>query len=271
MQVSEAKLIKVNSSSPHGPENRPYTFFSLSASEQMQYNTFRGERDNLERRMIQLREECGEIERSERNHQEKEIQELFLDLIKPHLEQLGLTVASSFAGYGEDKKTFVETPYYHPFTDNGHSDFSIRIVYWFSTKDNTLSCTTNLDYREGVSLGKSPKRQMVYDLLRRAIDGKKQDGINFPIVNFGGDFVYFASAEFAIPLIGAVRDILDGIGPEAVGDLNFLHSEYMKQLSYGEVSDTRIQQRVFREAYDRKLEFEMLKAGFTDQKLILVK
>jgi hypothetical protein len=129
-----------------------------------------------------------------------------------------------------------------------------------------------LDYNEGSkSIKKSPERHMTYDLLKRVLETSKQDGINFPITDFRGDFVYFASAEFAMPLIGLVRDILDKIGSEAIEDLNFLHSEYITQIRYGNISDTSVQQRIFKEAYERKLEFELVKAGLIKPQLTTIK
>ncbi len=278
MQVSSVQLVETEGLSIYSDRKIPKTFFSLDAAEQMQYNAFRGKRDKLESRIIELRQEGKELKRNERENGEEEIHELFSELIQSHLKRSGLTAASCFAGYGEDKKTFVETPYYRLFNNADPFDVAIRVVYWFSTKDDTLSCTTNLDYQEGVSLGKSPKRQMVYDLLRKVVEeikqdrpGIKHDGTNFPITDFRGDFIYFASSEYAMPLIGFIRDILETVDPEAIRDLNFLYSEYMKQKSYGEVSDTNIQQRVFREAYERKLETELVKAKFIGSKLTIVK
>ena len=108
-------------------------------------------------------------------------------------------------------------------------------------------------------------------LLKKIVGEREQDGINIPIVSFKGDFVYFASSEFAIPLMGLVRDLLQKVGPEAMEELNILYGEYLNQRNRGEVSDTAVQQKVFREAYEKKAETELVRAGFIEHKLRVVK
>ncbi len=271
MQVSKAALIEVEHSITHEMESMPYTFFTLDASEKMKYNSFRGKQNDLERTIGQMRSEGKEIKPKERQEREEEVQAMFVDLVKPHLEQSGLEALRCFAGYGENKRTFIETPSYALFENNELFDVTVRVFYWFSTKDETLSCTSNLDYRAKGSIIKSPQRQMIYDLLRKVIAEKDQDGTIFPIVSFKGDFVYFASSELAMPLITLVKSIMEQVGPEAMQELNILYGEYMRQRSYGEVSNTTIQLKVFREAYQRKIETELVRAGFIEHKLTRVK
>lgn len=271
MQVSKAELVNVEHSITHEIEGIPYTFFSLDASEKAKYNAFREKHNDLERTIDKIRREGGEIKAKERQERENGVQEMFVELVKPYLNQVGLEAVRCFAGYGEDKKTFVETPYYVLFENNEPFEAALRIVYWFSTKDETLSCTSNLDYRAEGSIAKSPQRHTVYDLLRKYLGERKQDGASFPIVSFRGDFVYFASSEFAMPLIGLVRDILEKVGPEEMKELNVLYTEYMKQKSYGSFCDTAVEQRVFKEAYERKLETELVRSGFIKPKLMVVK
>lgn len=271
MKVSRAEFVEVEHPITHEIERMPYTFFSLDASEQMRYNDFRGKHNDLEKIIDLIRREGSEIKPKERQERENEVSNIFVELIESHLNQAGLEAVRCFAGYGKDKKTFVETPYYVLFENQEPFDAAIRVVYWFSTKDETLSCTSNLDYRAEGSVAKSPQRHMVYDLLRRVVGERKPDETNFPIVSFKGAFVYFASSEFAVPLIKLVRDILEKVGPEAMEELNVLYMEYMSQRSYGEVSNTVVQQRVFKEAYERKLETELVRAGFIEQRLIVVK
>lgn len=271
MQISKAELVKVEHPITHEIEDMPYTFFSLDASEKVRYNAFREKHNDLEKTINQIRREGGEIKAKERQKRENEVQEMFVELVKPYLNQVGLEAVRCFAYYGENKKTFVETPYYVLFENNEPFEVALRVVDWFSTKDETLSCTSNLDYRAEGSIAKSPQRHMIYDLLRKYLGKKKQDGIDFPIVSFKGDLVYFASSEFAMPLIGLVRDILEKVGPEAMEELNLLYREYTSQRSYGEFSNTTVQQKVFKEAYERKLETELVRAGFIEQKLMMVK
>ena len=271
MQVSKVELVEVEHSITYGKEMMPYTFFTLDASEKMKYGAFRKTQNDLETTIGQMRREGREIKPQERQEREKEVQNMFMELVTPHFEQSGLEVAKCFAGYGENKKTLVETPYYVLFDDKKPFDAALRVVYWFSTKDENLSCTSNLDYRAEGSIATSPQRHLVYNLLKKVIAEREQDGINFPIVSFKGDFVYFASSELAIPLIVMFRDLLQKVGPEAMNELNILYGEYLNQKNCGEVSDTAVQQKVFREAYEKKTEMELVRAGFIEQKLIVVK
>lgn len=263
MHVARAELVDVKRILSDETERMPCTFFSLDASERMKYNAFRGRHSDLASVVRRLDEE-------ERKEREKEVKEMFLGLIGSHLNQSGIELTSCYAGYGLDKKVFVETPYYALFRDNKPFDAAVRVVYWFSTQDETLSCTSNLDYRTGGVMVGSPERQMVYDLLRKVSEGE-QDGMKIPIISFKGDFIYFASTEFALTLMKSIKYLFERVGPEAMQELNVLYEEYMNQRSCGEFSDTTVKQRVFREAYERKLETELLKARLIEQKLIRVK
>lgn len=150
-------------------------------------------------------------------------------------------------------------------------DAALRVVYWFSTKDETLSCTSNLGYAAGGLGGNLSQKYVVYDLLRNVIGERKQDGYTFPTVSFRGDSVYFASSGFARPLMGLIWEILEKVGSQAMGELNILYRETINQRSRGENSDTTIQQRVFQEAYKQKLENELTRGGFLKPELVLVK
>lgn len=273
MRVSKVELVDIERTEHsiiHGEGCCPYTFFSLDASERMKYNAFRKIRNDFEMTIEKIKDEGREIDSNERKLDEA-VQEMFVELVRPYLEQSGLKVFRSLTGYGEDKKMFIDTPYYVLFGNNEPFDAALRVAYWFSTKNETLLCTSKLDYRTNGPVAKSPERHVVYDLLKKVLGEREQNGINFPIVSFSGDFVYFASTDFAMPLIGLVRDILQKVGPEAIEELNVLYREYMNQRSYGEISDTSVQQRVFKEAYERKSGIELVRVGFMDQKLIRVK
>ena len=87
----------------------------------------------------------------------------------------------------------------------------------------------------------------MHDLLEKIIEGKEQDGINFPIIFRRGGFLYFASTEFTTPLITFIRNILKKVGPEAMRELKILDKECVNQRE-------RLQQKVFEEAYEIKLE-----------------
>lgn len=269
MHVSKVDWVEEHSIT-HERENIPYTFFSLDSFEKRRYHAFRARHNDLEMTIGQIRSKGSEINPQERQEREKEVSNMFVELMKPHLALSELDAAACFAGYGKDKKTMIETPYYTLFEDKEPFDAALRAIYWFSTKDENLSCKTYLDYRSEGPAQKCPQRQLVYHLLKKAIEKERSDGINFPLVSFKGDFVYFASSEFAMLLMGLVKDILEKIGSHAMQELNVLYTEYIKAKSQGEFSDTVVQQKVFQEAYERKVETELVRAGFIEQKLTLI-
>ncbi len=55
---------------------------------------------------------------------------------------------------------------------------------------------------------------------------------------------------------------MKSIGPDAMKELGILYQEYSEQRRASAVSDTTIQQRVFREAYEKKLTGELIRTGF---------
>ena len=258
MHVSSVELVGFKHPISQDIQSKPTTFFSLDASERMKYNAFRSQRNNLEA-LVEKRQAKG------REIREKELQEMFFDLIQPHLEQSGLEASRCSIGYGEEKETFVGTSDYVLFKNNIPFDVSLRVVYWFSTKDETLSCTSNISYSGEGPTAKSPQSHLVHDLLNKVVSEREQDGTNFPLVSFRGDFIYFASAVFAIPLMNAIADIIKKVGPIAMEELSILYSEYKRTTTYEETPNNSVRQRVFKEAYENKLETELIKAGLIDR------
>ena len=96
MQVSRLERVKGD----HGISF--HTFFHLDASEQLKYNTFRLKRDSLEGIL-------RDMPRDEQEKSEGELQEQFIALVRPYLEQVGLESFSCYAYYGDDKKTSLAT------------------------------------------------------------------------------------------------------------------------------------------------------------------
>ncbi len=263
MDISRAAFVEVERPISKEKEQIPYTFFELDAAEQIAYNTFRVQRDSLEGVVRNL-------SAPERQRVEREVQQKFIDIIQPHFEELGMTIDYCCAYYGKDKKTAVNTVGYRLFEESEPFNTAFKVDYWFSTKDETLSCTSNLHPLSPVGGSKSLSRGVMYDLLKRAVRELRTDGDDGPFFSFKGDFVYFASHRFAVPILDFLKRILFKIGPESLEELKVLHQEYTQQRNRGDISDTIIQQKVFRDAYERKLETELVKAGFKDHKLSLV-
>src|SRR3989344_6773619 len=258
MQVSKIGLIQVEAGSTHKIESMPYTFFSLDASERRGYNAFRKKQNNLEKIIDQIRSGGREIGEDEREKKEKEVGDMFIELIRPYIERSGLEAAGCFAYYGKKEETLVTTPPYLLFKNNEPFDVAIEVIYRFSMKDETLVCTSNLSY-----IAKYPPVQVFYDFLRKVFEERARDGTNLPITYLRGNGVYFASSDFAKPLIILVKALFENIGPEAIKELSALYRESMK--NYGELSGTTVQPRVFKEAYERRLETELARAGFIEQ------
>ena len=261
MEVSRAELVNVKNPITDEIEQIPHTFFSLSASEKMQYNSFRIAQDTLEKKVNELRNKRKEIKKED----EKKIQEEFIKMIKPYFESTGLKVEYCFAGYGSAKQALVQTPHYKLFEQDDPFDISFKLTYWFSTKNEELSCTSYLESHSKRPLG---CQQVVQDLLRKTVQEQKQDGISFPLTNFNG-FIYFASTDFAIPLMRFIGNLLEKLGPETMDELTTIHREYQNQIIYGE--EETVQGKVFKDAYERRVEEGLIKAKFIEPKLTIVK
>ena len=85
MEVSRAELVEVEHSFEDQKEMHPYTFFSLNASEQNLYDSFRAKHDNLERVISGLKNKG--LGGEEREKGEKELEKMFLELVNPYLQR----------------------------------------------------------------------------------------------------------------------------------------------------------------------------------------
>lgn len=235
-------------------------FFQLNSGEQALYNRFLQERAELERKVEAAQRQMN----PERQRGEEEIQNLFRELISPYMTCCRLEVASCFATYGDNAGIMVQTPVYVLFREKEPFDVAYQVCLWFSTNQEVLSSHSRLRYvaKSGESLA---KKAVINDLIRKIID-VDGDGITKPMLKFRGDGLYFASTEFAPHLLMFIRKMLGVLGKECIEELQILLREYFNQCSREEYSDTTIQKRVFKEAYETKLEQELIKSGFKEYK-----
>ena len=187
---------------------------------------------------------------------------MFLELVSPYLQRQGLEAVGCFTTYGNDRKTFLEMPHCHLFQNNHPFNAFIEPKFLFSTEDENLSCESHLLYQSKDD--NICERSVVYDLFEKIAEGKKQDGINFPILSFRADYLYFASTDLAMRLMCFVKNILKKVGPDAMKELKILYGEYLNQCSRREFSDTKLQQEVFKGAYENKLEKALRIYEFND-------
>ena len=249
MEVSRAELVEMK----HlwGLESLPHTFFSLDASEQKLYDSFRAKQNNLEKLTHELKN--NGVGTEEREKGEKEVEKMFLELVSPYLQRQGLKALGCFTTYGNDaRKTYLIMPHYHLFQNNHPFNVFIEPKFLFSIDDENLSCESHLVYQSKDD--NICERYVMYDLFERIIEGKRQDGINFPILSLRADYLYFASTKFAMPLMSLIQNIFKKIGPDSMKELKILYNERLNQLRRVQFSDTKLQQEVFKEAYENKLE-----------------
>jgi len=241
MEVSRVELNET--------EKFPYTLFSLNPSEQSLYDSFRAKHHNLEILIDELKNKGLEKEKEEEKKKgETELEKMFLELVNPYLAKKGLEALGCFTTYGTPKyprRTFLRMPCYRLFENNQPVNALIELSYIFSSETEDLSCESHLSYikKNDDVCG----RHVLYDLIEKITEGTEQDGITFPMI-FCSGFLYFASTEFTMPLMSFIKNILDKIGPAEMDKLSILFREYLNQRS------ETLQQEVFREAYQSRLE-----------------
>ncbi len=224
-------------------EGTPYTLFSLDATEQERYASFRKRHSGLEGCIQGLKMQ-------ERRLREHEVQEDFKEIINPYLKQCGLEIATCFAGYGKEKRTHVQTPHYKLSNQGdtiGHVDF------WFDEQENTLASKAILVL--------NTDRDMFDDTFKMIVGKKVQDGSNVPLLSFQGNGIYVASTECISPLFGLMRDVIGALD-SAFKEIRLLHQEY---IAHKGNEHYKIQARVFKEAYEKRLREALTEAGFIKQ------
>ncbi len=244
----------------------PHTFFELTPAEKVKYDSFRNKHSRL-KNMVDASptKMLGLKEREKREDGEREASEMFLDLVSPYFHKINLETTRSFTCYGKPRQTIVEVPAYVLFESGKPFNSAIKFNFCFSTENEDLSCESEIAHThcQNYSGTIRPETFAVHELFESVIKGIKQDGVNFPMLSFsafGGSLISFASTDFAVPLMTSIRTVLEKVEPESMKELTTLYREYINQAMNEESYTTKIRQKVFREAYENKLE-EIIK-GF---------
>ena len=198
----------------------PFTMFSLEPSEIIKYNSFRSERDNLESTL-------KNIPSKEKEERMGKVSNLFSEFIMPYLENYGLECSKSHVYWGNSKRVCVNTPHYNLFKKGESFDVCAEAVYWFSTRDENLRGTSYLSLVRTGPL----EKQVIYNLIKRTIQDESGDGIKYPLFDFRGDFMYFASTNFSKFLMLFIREMLEEIGPKTMEELSVLYRESLDRSS----------------------------------------
>lgn len=253
MKVSNVRLIEKELMG--GRITLPYTFFELNSSEKIIYNSFRIEHKKIKGKVREMNSE-------ERDSLEGKVNQIFKDLITPYLEKSGVKLGMGFGGY-DKRDTFMATnPAYKLFEKDNFFDISCEVVYWFPTNNEELACTSYL--KETSSSYDKIQERITGDLISLCLGNQKLDGINRPIIDIRGNGIYFASTDFAVKIMKAIKIALGRIGKENFEELMILHREYD-----GKEAGTT-PRKVLREAYDNKLVSLAMQADLIKQKLEVV-
>ena len=190
-----------------------------------------------------------------------------LEIINPHLKAIGnLEARRCFVLYGDTREARVETPTYRIFDPEEPFDLAYTVDFYFPTANDALSCKSSLSYAGGEFAQDQRNMVILNHAFARCNEGIKQDGTSYPLIYTRGNGLYFASTKFAMPIMGALRNILLAMGREAIEELRLLYGEYLSQLDR-EGKPAELRRKVFKEAYDSKLELTLKKAGLIESKL----
>ncbi len=243
MEISGVQIVEDD----YGMTKRilPHTFFSLDPSEQKKYDFFRKEHAKVKAIGKPIYDE-------EVAAKAKVAEEIFLEVVKPYIEGQGLSIEGSFSTYGEPRRTIVKFSQYNLFEKDSPININISLEpsYWFLTQDENLSCNSSISYHP-----RGIKSHILCDFIKRATENVQEDGIKFPMLFFIGDGLYFASTDFTMPLLGFTKKIVEDISKEDFDELTTLQTECR---SY---SNDSLKQRVFKEAYENKLEQVLIRTG----------
>lgn len=262
MEVSEVQEV-VKKKEFNGEEKYYHTFFSLSTQEQKLYDSFRAKHNDLEKIIRRLEPE-------QRRELEKEVCAMFIELITPYLKRCRLEAEVCYLTYGDHiygisgyhRQTNVNTQYY-PLFENNKPFNGVRATYLFSTSDKDLSCSSRFNYRMDESSAKPFIQQgLIGDLLEKIFEKKENDGIISPIIKKFGNSTYFASSDFAKPLIDLLKNIFEKIGLKSMNKLNDI---YMSRYRPYILTGSEDSKRMSKEGYEKRLESELIRAGFIPQ------
>lgn len=265
MEVSETKFIQ-GENFLGTKITIPITYFLLTSKEQKLYDSFRNKHADLAKTIDTLPNKG--IEGDIRQKGERAISSMFLNLVTPYFlgQSQDLKPLSSFTYYGEKRETHLEMPTFILSDERGLNQKDLSLYFWFSTQGETLSCKSNFCYPARNSHGGESysEKAVFYDILKRAIEKKTQDGIIFPIISFSGDFIYFASTDFTLQLMSFFKNILNKVGSERMDELKILYRSYMEEAvrerDHG-WKDAKIKKEVFEKAYASALEITLLESG----------
>ena len=242
----------------------PCTYFSLTPKEQKLYDSFRNKHKELARTIDTLpNKDLSGDTKEIRLKGERAISSMFLNLVNPYFSRQDLKPVYSFIYYGKNRETLLNMPTYILSDEKGPSQKELDLDFWFLTQDETLSCRSHFSYSAKNSHEGIYEQSVFYDILKRAIEKKTQDGINFPFISFRGCFIDFASTDLTLPFMIWVKKIFDNVGPERINELKILYKSFVEEARHesGGFSDAKIKKDVFEKAYASTLEITLLEAG----------
>lgn len=239
----------------------PRTIFSLSPSETLLYRSIRKKHDDLERSL-------KTATRSERRVRESAFRDEFLDFIRPYFERSNLLLARAHVFYGPEKEIQVETPRYQFFDEGRPLCAGIQVHYFFSIKDDALSCMPHLSYDQRLRPG-ALSHGMVWDLLQRTLDGVEADGIGVPLCSFDS-FISFGSTDHAKTLLLEFKKIFDALPEETIRSIDSLYRERLAQKMLAPDQNNARLDDLLRKEYERTRDFALAESGFLASKMRLV-
>ncbi|MBI4139763.1 hypothetical protein HY483_02260 [Candidatus Woesearchaeota archaeon] len=242
-------------------ESFPTTFFHLEQEEQREYELFLREHDKIKQ---DLRFYQGQNIK-ERQLLEEQLSTLFLSIINPYFEPSGIQATRSFATYGDKKQVLVSTPPYALFQEKEQFAIGFKVEYIFHAEPGRISATSNLKFIQLNEELHHRTRRVIYDLLHRYLLEEQSDGITKPLLKWRGDGLYFASTDFALPLILYVRKMLGALGPEVIRDLEILLEELDRVYDH-EGRRAELKRQIFKEAYEKRIEQESINSGLKEWK-----
>jgi len=177
-----------------------------------------------------------------------EIKKIFRDIIRPHLNENGLECRKCYV-YENLGEIVVNTPLYESPNKNNFGPL-LGLEYRFVLVDEALKCSSAMQQHFELKLGDN-FAFILNDALKRATRKYKLDGEATPILDFALDSLYFAPTSFATPLMQYIWEVSNRIGVGGFVDLDILYKELLR---YKDGRGFAREKKVFREAYESKLE-----------------
>jgi len=263
MEFLEARLVEEKNRYVEGEKRIiPRTYFSLSSEEQALYAIFRSKHEKLSLKLEQDRGKGWETKY--RDEGEKELSDLFSELVGSTLKESGLKLTGSFTCYGNPRETMVHTPTYAFSKEGKSSNSSIEFDVNFLTQDESISCRSAFAYKEKFN---QSKKWVVNDILRRLFEKKAKNNTSFPIISPRGSFFDFAPIHFASTLINLAKNVLDKVSPEKMNELSVLYRSYSDELNSVDSGnkDAEIRAETFRMAYGSSLDIAIIELDINNK------